>query len=111
MEGERERELYSCCCVQVLVWRTNFDKLDQQELLRGQRKRPVSNHTHGHTHELPPQRSHDAHKVGSLLLKERGRVGGREREREGGREGGCERRRKGRRQGEREKEEGGEVHV
>ena len=43
---------------QVLVWKTNFDVADQQEVLRAQRKR-VTPTSHPHTHDPPPQ-SHSA---------------------------------------------------
>ena len=39
---------------QVLVWKTNFDVIDNREVLRSQRKRPTTT-TQPHTHDPPPQ--------------------------------------------------------
>jgi len=38
---------------QVLVWKTNFDSIDHQEVLRSQRKRPAP--PPQHVHDPPPQ--------------------------------------------------------
>ena len=51
----------------MLVWKTNFDVVDSQEVLRSQRKRPTTTTSRPHVHDPPPKshvtRRDHAHKL------------------------------------------------